>query len=60
MRPSGVWASTCLRKSLVSKPARARLGLDRARIDGVDADVARAQLLGQRRVTASTAALVAL
>ena len=49
IRPSGVCASICLRKSLSAMPGRVdALGLDHAGVDRVDADLARAQLLGER------------
>ena len=50
MRPSGVCASMTLRKSLSDEAGGVNaLGLDHAGVDGVDADFARAQFLGERR-----------
>ena len=49
-RPSGVLATICFSKSLPMMPMLVRaLGLDASGIDGVDADLARAQLARQLR-----------
>ena len=49
MRPSGVCASICLRKSLsVDAGGVDAFGFDHAGVDGVDADFPRAEFLGQR------------